>query len=67
MQYLGTVIQFSFLFGTTCDQAAIMLRKDRIDSPGACHHIICRGIERGKIFKDDIDRNNFVDRLASIF
>ena len=43
-----------------------MPRKARIDAPGALHHIICRGIERGKIFKDDIDRNNFVDRLSSI-
>ena len=43
-----------------------MPRKARIDAPGALHHIICRGIEHGKIFKDDIDRNNFVDRLGSI-
>lgn len=43
-----------------------MPRKARIDAPGALHHIICRGIERGKIFKDDIDRNNFVDRLGNI-
>jgi len=43
-----------------------MPRKARIDAPGALHHIIYRGIERGKIFKDDIDRNNFVDRLGSI-
>lgn len=43
-----------------------MPRNARIDAPGALHHIICRGIERGKIFKDDIDRNNFVDRLGNI-
>jgi len=43
-----------------------MPRKARIDSAGALHHIICRGIERKEIFKDDIDRNNFVDRLGSI-
>jgi len=43
-----------------------MPRKARIDAPGALHHIICRGIERGDIFKDDIDRNNFLDRLGSI-
>jgi len=39
-----------------------MPRKARIDAPGALYHIICRGIERGKIFKDDIDLNSFVDR-----
>jgi len=30
-----------------------MLRKSRIDAPGALHHIICRGIERRKIFYDE--------------
>jgi len=43
-----------------------MPRKARIDAPGALHHIICRGIERRKIFDDDIDRDNFLDRLGSI-
>ncbi len=32
-----------------------MPRKARIDAPGALHHIIVRGIERRKIFYDDID------------
>jgi hypothetical protein len=41
-----------------------MPRKARIDAPGALHHIICRGIERRKIFLDDIDRDDFVERLA---
>ena len=35
-----------------------MTRKSRIDAPGALHHIIARGIERSKIFRDDTDRNN---------
>jgi REP element-mobilizing transposase RayT len=43
-----------------------MPRKSRIDAPGALHHIIVRGIERSLIFKDDIDRNNFLDRLGGI-
>lgn len=43
-----------------------MPRKARIDAPGALHHIICRGIERTKIFRDDADRDNFVDRLDSV-
>ncbi len=38
--------------------------KARIDAPGALHHIIVRGIERRKIFKDDTDRINFLDRLG---
>jgi len=36
-----------------------MPRNAGIDAPGALHHIIVRGIERKKIFKDDTDRINF--------
>ena len=43
-----------------------MPRKARIDSPGALHHIICRGIEKTKIFRDDVDRDSLVDRLGHI-
>lgn len=43
-----------------------MPRKARIDAPGALHHIIVRGIEKRKIFLDDTDRNNFVERLGGI-
>ena len=43
-----------------------MPRKARIDAPGALHHIIVRGIERRKIFYDDSDRDNFVERLGNI-
>jgi putative transposase len=38
----------------------------RIDSPGALHHIIVRGIERKAIFKDRTDRLNFLKRLGII-
>jgi REP element-mobilizing transposase RayT len=41
-----------------------MPRKTRIDAPGALHHIIVRGIERKKIFKDDIDRAKFLERFG---
>jgi REP element-mobilizing transposase RayT len=44
-----------------------MPRQSRIDAPGALHHVIIRGIERKAIFKDDADRTQFIDRLASIF
>jgi putative transposase len=43
-----------------------MPRKSRIDAPGALHHIIVRGIERRKLFVDDMDRNNFLDRIGGI-
>jgi REP element-mobilizing transposase RayT len=43
-----------------------MPRNARIDAPGALHHIIVRGIERRKIFNDDIDRINFLDRLGKV-
>jgi putative transposase len=43
-----------------------MPRKSRIDAPGALHHIIARGIDRRRIFDDDADRDNFLDRLGNI-
>ncbi|MDO9565455.1 MAG: hypothetical protein Q7J15_01730 [Candidatus Desulfaltia sp.] len=43
-----------------------MPRKSRTDAPGAFHHIIARGIERSDIFKDNTDRNNFLNRLGKI-
>ena len=43
-----------------------MPRQARIDAPGALHHIIGRGIERRKIFQDDVDRNDFVARLRKV-
>ena len=43
-----------------------MPRKARIDAVGALHHIICRGIEGQRVFRDDKDRDNFVMRLGKI-
>lgn len=43
-----------------------MPRKARIDATGALHHIIVRGIEGRKIFRDDADRENFLDRLTDL-
>jgi REP element-mobilizing transposase RayT len=43
-----------------------MPRKARLDAPGAFHHIICRGIERRKIFYDDSDRDGILERLSAI-
>ncbi len=41
-----------------------MPRNKRIDIPGAVHHVIVRGLERRKLFNDDVDREEFISRLA---
>ena len=43
-----------------------MPRQSRIDAPAALHHIIVRGIERRKIFRDNADRCDFINRLGSL-
>jgi len=43
---------------------APMPRKARIDIPGLLQHVIVRGIERRKIFRDDQDRNMFLKRFT---
>jgi len=43
-----------------------MPRRARIDAAGALQHIICRGIERRKIFRDDGDRQEFLGRLGRV-
>jgi putative transposase len=43
-----------------------MPRQSRIDAPGALHHVIIRGIERTVIFRDNQDRESFLDRLGGI-
>jgi hypothetical protein len=46
-----------------------MPRRARIDAAGALQHIICRGIQRCRIYRDDLDRQYFLERLRgrSIF
>jgi REP element-mobilizing transposase RayT len=41
-----------------------MPRLARLDAPGILHHVMIRGIERRKIFRDDNDRENILDRLS---
>ena len=41
-----------------------MPRTARLDTPGLLHHIMIRGIERRKIFNDDKDRENLIERLS---
>jgi putative transposase len=43
-----------------------MPRQARIDAPGVLHHVIIRGIERRKIFRDTQDRDNFMERLETL-
>ena len=38
----------------------------RLDAPGVLHHIIIRGIERRVSFRDDFDRDNFLERLSAL-
>ena len=43
-----------------------MPRIARLDTPGLLNHVMIRGIERRKIFIDDKDRDNFIERLAML-
>jgi putative transposase len=43
-----------------------MPRLARLDAPGVFHHVIIRGIEGRKIFRDTQDREDFLDRLGSL-
>ena len=43
-----------------------MPRQARLDAPGLLQHVMARGIERREIFKDDQDRQSFLERLAVI-
>jgi REP-associated tyrosine transposase len=43
-----------------------MARKSRIDTPGALHHLIVRGIERRAIFKHARDYEDFLTRLGNV-
>ena len=41
-----------------------MPRVARLDTPGLLHHVIIRGIERRRIFDDDKDREDLIQRLS---
>jgi putative transposase len=43
-----------------------MPRSARIDTPGILHHVIIRGIEKKFIFRDETDKENFVERLSRL-
>ncbi len=41
-----------------------MPRIARIDTPGLLHHVMIRGITRRKIFNNDKDNENLIERLS---
>jgi REP element-mobilizing transposase RayT len=43
-----------------------MPRRASIDAAGALQHIICRWIQRCRIYQDDSDRQDFLSRLGHI-
>lgn len=43
-----------------------MPRHARIDAPGALQHIMVRGIERRRLFRDDRDRDRFLERFGVV-
>ena len=43
-----------------------MPRQARLDAPGTLHHVMGRGIEGTKIFRNRFDRNDFIERVAEL-
>jgi putative transposase len=43
-----------------------MPRQARLDAPNTLHHVMMRGLERRAIFTDDVDRADFLARLATL-
>jgi len=43
-----------------------MPRQARLDAPGVLQHVIARGIEKTRIFRDEIDYRFFIKRLENI-
>jgi REP element-mobilizing transposase RayT len=43
-----------------------MPRQARLDVAGTLHHVILRGIEKRKLFDDDLDRETFVKRMGQL-
>jgi REP element-mobilizing transposase RayT len=44
----------------------VMPRQARLDAPDTLHHVMVRGIERTAIFRDDVDRDAFMTRVAAL-
>jgi REP element-mobilizing transposase RayT len=37
-----------------------------LDASSVLYHVIIRGIERKKVFRDKVDQNNFIDRMSRL-
>ena len=71
-EHPGTMRQFDQLNVTTVaapiqiSQCIARARGPRLDCPGAAHHFRAREIEQRPIFRDDVDRADFLSRLATL-
>ncbi|MFZ3048909.1 MAG: transposase [Desulfatirhabdiaceae bacterium] len=43
-----------------------MSRQPRLGAPGVLQHVMARGTERSRVFRDDEDRKDFLKRLADL-
>jgi hypothetical protein len=43
-----------------------MPRLARLDAPGVLHHVMGRGIERGKMFLNNKDKKGFIKRSTFV-
>jgi len=59
-------INKSFKMDMKPDIYFIKPRSARLDAPSVIHHVMIRGIERRKIFRNNKDRNDMMDRLADL-
>ncbi len=41
-----------------------MARPPRLEAPGAVYHVVVRGNEQKAVFRDDVDREKYLERLA---
>jgi putative transposase len=55
---------FSLVFELTRSYYFDMPRQARLDTAGALHHVMVRGINKSAIFGDNQDRQNFLERLS---
>ena len=43
-----------------------MPRQARLDAPGTLHHVLGRGVEGTKIFREPDDREDFLTRVGDL-
>jgi len=64
--YKGTLVLNNLLSDSKGFIVENMPRKSRMDAPGTLHHVMGRGIERARIFRNRQDREDFLARLAEL-